>query len=338
MKILLIGGTGVISEASTRRFIAQGHDVWLLNRGNRPLPEGAHSIVCDIYDEPAVCKAIADHYFDTVAQFVAYTPQDVARDIRLFTGRCTQYIFISSASAYQKPVLTLPIDESVPLINPFWEYSRQKAAAEEYLSRLPQGAPAITIVRPSHTYCERSLPLAVKGHTGPYSVLRRILNEQPVVIHGDGESLWTITHSEDFALGFCALANNPAAFGETVHITADEHLSWNEIYRILAQHFGKPLHAVYLPSSLLAQTDDLFDYDLCGSLLGDKACSVWFDTEKIHRLAPEFTVTISAKEGLGQCVDWYLSHPEHQQPDEAFDRFCDRAAAAYAAAKAVMLA
>lgn len=337
MKLLLIGGTGVISEASTRRFLSLGHEVWLLNRGNRPVPAGAHSIVADIGDEAACREALAGHCFDMAADFVAYTPAEAARDIRLLTGRCRQYIFISSASAYQKPVPALPIREDTPLMNPFWEYSRNKAAAEEYLLHLPAGAPAVTVVRPSHTYCERSLPLAIKGDTGPFSVLRRILNQQPVLIHGDGESLWTITHSEDFALGFCALAGNEAAFGQAVHITADERLSWNEIYRILAAHLNRPLHAVYLPSTLLAESDRHYSYDLRGSLLGDKAHSVWFDTEKIHRLAPEFIPQVSAKEGLCRSVDWFLAN-DPKLPDLKFDRFCEQADLAAQAAKTAFLA
>lgn len=331
MKILLIGGTGIISTEVSRRLIEENNEVYLLNRGSRALPNGAKGICCDIHDRKQVEAALGELRFDSVADFIAFDAADVARDLDLFGHRTKQYIFVSSASAYQKPPKDFHITEETPLANPYWQYSHNKIEAEEYLKahRLPGGA-AVTVVRPSHTYCERSLPLAVKGERGPWSVVRRILEEKPVLIHGDGSSLWTITHSADFAQGFAGLVGNPNAYGEAVQITSGEALSWTCIYEIIADELGQPLHPFYVASEFLAQAGSA--YDFCGKLLGDKAHSVLFDTAKLKLLVPDYRPHISAEEGLRASVRYLLSHPELQQEDPAFDAWTDRVIAAQKAA------
>lgn len=327
MNILLIGGTGIISTEVSRRLIAEKNQVFLLNRGNRPLPEGAKGICCDIGKPRQVEEALGTLQFDCVADFIAFHAADVARDLELFADRTKQYIFISSASAYQKPPKEFCITEETPLDNPYWQYSRDKIEAERYLRehRKP-GSAAITIVRPSHTYSERSLPLAVKGDFGAWSVVQRIQQEKPVLLHGDGSSLWTITHSVDFAKGFAGLVGNPNAYGETVQITSGQALSWTRIYEIIADELGKPLHPVYVASEFLAQVGK--QYDFCGKLLGDKAHSVIFDTAKLKLLVPDYRPCISAEQGLRRSVQYLLCHPELQQEDPDFDAWTDRVIAA----------
>ena len=324
MKILFIGGTGTISSAISALLAAQGHELYLLNRGNRPdrLPEGAHVLRADIHDEAATTTALQRHEWDVVADFIAFTPTDVERDYRLFRGRTRQYVFISSASAYHKPLPDYRISESTSLANPYWEYSRQKIACEEYLMHQyrAEGFP-ITIVRPSHTYSERSVPLGVHGDKGSWQVLSRMLQGKPVIIHGDGTSLWTMTHSRDFARAFIGLLGNPHAIGEAVQITSDETLTWNQIYASIARTLGVELRAVHVSSEFL---DACGGYDLRGTLLGDKAHSVVFDNTKLRRLVPGFTATIRFDQGVQETIDYILTHPDCQTPDPAFDTWCDR--------------
>ncbi len=324
MKILFIGGTGTISSAISALLAAQGHELYLLNRGNRPdrLPEGAHVLRADIHDEAATTTALQGHEWDVVADFIAFTPADVERDHRLFRGRTWQYVFISSASAYHKPLPDYRISESTSLANPYWEYSRLKIACEEYLMQQyrVEGFP-ITIVRPSHTYSERSVPLGVHGDKGSWQVLSRMLQGKPVIIHGDGTSLWTMTHSRDFAHAFIGLLGNPHAIGEAVQITSDETLTWNQIYASIARALGVELRAVHVSSEFL---DACGGYNLRGTLLGDKAHSVVFDNTKLRRLVPGFTATIRFDQGVQETVDYILTHPDCQTPDPAFDTWCDR--------------
>lgn len=331
MKALFIGGTGVISSSVTALCLAKGWDVTLLNRGHSPLPAGVHGITADIRDEAAAAAALAGHRFDVVGQFVGYNAADAERDIRLFSGITGQYIFISSASAYQKPAVQWPVTESTPLINPYWQYSRDKAAAEQVLLRAfaEKGFPA-TIVRPSHTYCARKVPVGLHGDRGSWQVLQRIREEKPVLISGDGSSLWTLTWADDFAKGYVGLMANPHAAGNAFHITSDEHMSWDQIYGILADALGKPLHACHVASDFLAAAGR--QYDLRGQMLGDKAVTVWFDNSKLRRAVPDFACTMPMAEGLRHCVDYALAHPETQTPDPDFDRWCDRVAAAQQAA------
>ncbi len=339
MRILLIGGTGIISAAVTRRLLAEGdHQVHLLHRGRADTgetrasaPDGALSIRADIRDEADVMAKLEDLQFDAVVDFIAFEPAHLERDFRLFRNRTRQFVFISSASVYQKPPSDFRIDESTPLANPHWLYARNKIACEALLMDLyrTHGFP-VTIVRPSHTYDERYLPLAVHGRNGPWQVIRRMLDGKPVIVHGDGTSLWTLTHNSDFAKGFVGLLGNPHALGETVHITSDETLSWNAIHAIIAQKLGVPFLPCHVPSDFLARVSDL---DLEGSLLGDKAHSVVFDNRKLKRLVPGYVATTRFDEGIGQTVRHVLSHPECQVPDEDFDRWCDQVVAAMAAAR-----
>ena len=242
MKALFIGGTGTISTDVVELAQQRGWEITLLNRGSKKLPEGVGSIIADIHDEEAVAKAIADESYDVVAQFIAYTAEDVERDIRLFRNKTKQYIFISSASAYQKPLADYRITESTPLVNPYWQYSRHKIAAEEVLMTAYRttGFP-ITIVRPSHTYNGTKPPVSLHGNKGNWQILKRILDGKPVIIPGDGSSLWTLTHSKDFAKGYVGLMANPHAIGNAFHITTDESMTWNQIYQTIADALGLSL-------------------------------------------------------------------------------------------------
>ncbi len=324
MRALLIGGTGTISSAITARLGEQGNEVYLLNRGKRTdsLPDGIQLIQADIHDEAEVARLIQDMQFDVVADFIAYQPADLERDYRLFRGKTRQFIFISSASAYQKPLSDYRITESTPLSNPYWEYSRNKIACEDYLMKLyrEEGFP-ITIVRPSHTYDERAIPLGVHGKRGSWQVAKRMLEKKPVIIHGDGTSLWTMTHSLDFAKGFIGLMGNIHAIGESVQITSDESLTWNQIYVAIADELGVELRAVHVASEFL---DAWSSEDYRGSLIGDKANSVVFDNAKLKRLVPDFTATIRFDQGIKQTISYVLSHPEFQVEDPEFDRWCDQ--------------
>lgn len=323
MRALFIGGTGTISSAVSRLAVEKGWELYLLNRGNLSdrVPEGARVIRCDINNEAEVARLISDMTFDVVADFIAYVPEHVERDIRLFSGKTYQYIFISSASAYQKPLSHYRITEGTPLANPYWEYSRNKIACEERLMReYRQNGFPVTIVRPSHTYDERKVPVAVHGRKGSWQVIDRMLKGKPVIIHGDGSSLWTLTHNTDFAKAFVGLMANPAAIGEAVHITSDESLTWDTIYDIIARALGVTVKKVHVPSEFLAACDPEFE----GTLLGDKTHSVVFDNSKIKRLVPGFTATVRFDQGVRMTLDYVLSHPELQVPDEEFDQFCDR--------------
>ena len=244
MKALFIGGTGTISSAITKQLVTMGCELYLLNRGSRKnrLPEGVNLLKADINDEDQVSRLIEDLEFDVVADFIAFEPAQLERDYRLFNGKTKQFIFISSASAYQTPLSDYRITEGTPLSNPYWQYSRNKIACEEYLLKLyREESFPITIVRPSHTYDERSIPLGVQGSKGAWQVAKRMLENKPVIIHGDGTSLWTMTHNRDFAKGFIGLMGNIHAIGESVHITSDESLTWNQIYQAIADALGVKL-------------------------------------------------------------------------------------------------
>ncbi|MCM1121885.1 MAG: SDR family oxidoreductase [Eubacterium sp.] len=330
MKALFIGGTGTISTAISAKLLREGHELWLVNRGSRNgvLPEGAHVITADIGDEEDVRRKLEGKNFDVVADFIAFTPQHLERDHRLFRGRTKQFIYISSASAYQKPLSDYRIDEGTPLANPYWEYSRNKIAGEELLMKWyrEEGFP-VTIVRPSHTYSERSVPLGVHGTGGSYQVIKRMLEGKKVIIQGDGTSLWTMTHNTDFAKGFVGLMGNIHAIGEAVQITSDETLTWNQIYQAIADALGVKLNACYVSSEFLASCSPS-EWDLRGSLLGDKANSVVFDNAKLKRLVPDYVATVRFDQGVRMAVDYVLVHPECQKEDPAFYAWCDRVVAA----------
>lgn len=328
-KALLIGGTGTISSAITRQLAADDTwEVWLLNRGNRPerVPEGVHTLVADVNDETATRKVLGDCSFDCVCNFICFLPEQAERDIRLFRGRTRQFIFISSASAYQKPAASPFITEGTPLVNPYWQYSRNKIACEDVLMKAcrEENFP-VTIVRPSHTYDERRIPVGVHGRIGSWQVARRMLEGKPVIIHGDGTSLWTMTHNSDFARAFIGLMGNVHALGNAFQITSNEVLSWNQIYACLAQALGVDLKAVHVSSDFLASVSD---YDLEGNLMGDKAVSVVFDNAKLRRVVPGWHAEVRFDEGIRRTVEHILAHPELQLEDPEFDAWCDRVIAA----------
>ena len=329
MRILLIGGTGTISMAITRLLADRGEEVYLLNRGSRnsELPENVKVISCDISDEAKTAEALGDMTFDCVGEFIGFVPEQVQRDFRLFSGRTKQYIYISSASAYQKPLSDYRITESTPLSNPHWQYSRDKIACEEFLMQQyrENGFP-VTIVRPSHTYDERSVPLGVHGDNGSWQVLRRMLDGKPVIIHGDGSSLWTITHNSDFAKGYTGLIGNIHAIGQAFHITSDESVTWDQIYSIIADALGVELNARHISSEFLHA---IGPYDFEGTLTGDKANTVVFDNSKLKRAVPGFTATVRADQGIRRTVEYVLARPECQKEDPDFDRWCDKVIEAY---------
>ena len=338
MKALFIGGTGTISAAITRRLARDpAWEVWLLNRGNRSgaVPEGVHSLIADISDEAAVREKLGDMTFDVVGEFIGFTQDQVERDVRLFRGRTKQYIYISSASAYHKPAADFRITEGTTLANPHWQYSRDKIACEEYLmARYREEGFPVTIVRPSHTYDERYMPVGVHGAKGPWQVIQRIREGKPVLSHGDGSSLWHLTYNEDFATGYIGLMGNRHALGEAFHITGDEVLTWNQIYASIADALGTELKPYYVSSAFLAEAGKKYGYDFEGGLIGDKAVSVCFDNTKVKRLSPALTTTVPFHRGARIVVDYMLSHPECQVADPEFDAWCDRVIAALEKAKA----
>lgn len=328
MKALFIGGTGTISTAISELCVKRGWELTLLNRGGAAerVPKGARVLIADAHDEDAVRAAIGEERFDVAADFIAFTPEDVKRDIRLFEGRVAQYFFISSASAYQKPLSMPWITESTPLHNPYWEYSRNKAACEEALMRAyrEDGFP-VTIIRPSHTYCERSVPVALHGANGSFAVLERIRTGRKVIVPGDGLTLWTLTHSSDFATAFVGLMGNVHALGETFHITGDESLTWNQVYEAIGAALGIRPQMVHIASETLGALCG----EYVGALLGDKSNTVLFDNTKIKRAVPEFCARKRYDQGVREAIEYIYAHPECQKPDPAFDEWCDRVIEGY---------
>ena len=324
MKILLIGGTGTISSAITRQLAETEHEVYLLNRGNnnKLLPLKIKQITADINNEEEAKAKLAGMSFDAVCDFIGFVPAQLERDYRLFAGKTKQFLFISSASAYHKPVRDYRITEATTLANPYWEYSRNKIACEEFLFKMyrENGFP-VTIIRPSHTYCERSVPLGVHGDKGSWQVIKRMLEGKPVILHGDGTSLWTLTWNEDFAKAFIGLLGNPHAIGEAFQITSDESVTWNQIHQCIADVLGVEFKPYYVASDLL---DALGHYDFKGGLIGDKANSVVFDNTKVKNAVPGFVCTTRMEEGIRKAVEYMLSHPETQEEDPEFDAWCDK--------------
>ena len=326
MKALFIGGTGNISSACVELTLARGIEVTLLNRGTsgRPVPNGAQVGNGDIRDPQSVRAALGSRSFDVVAEFVAFTPEHIETDLELFRGRTGQYIFISSASAYQTPPAILPVTESTVLDNPYWEYSRNKAACEERLVRAYREEKfPITIVRPSHTYSAPYVPVE-----GGWTTIDRMLRGEPVIVHGDGTSLWTLTHTTDFAKGFVGLMGNAHAIGESFHITSDEWLTWNQIHEILAAAAGVKPTLVHVPSDLIAAYDKAWGE----SLLGDKTHSFILDNSKVKHLVPDFICTTPFSRGAEEIIAWHMADPARQQVDETFNALCDRILQAYAKA------
>lgn len=318
MRALFIGGTGVISSACTEAAIEKGIEVVLLNRGKsiRPAPPRARVVHANARDPRELQNVVENQFFDVVVDWIAYTPADIELDLAAFRGRCRQFIFISSASAYQTPPAVLPVTEDTPLENPYWQYSRDKIACERRLeqARLKEGFP-VTIVRPSHTYDKTMLPCR-----GGWTTIDRMRRGLPVIIHGDGTSLWTLTHHRDFAKGFVGLLGREDAVGETFHITSDEWLTWNQIYEFLADAAGASLEAVHVPSEWIAALDP----DIGAGLLGDKMHSMIFDNRKIRQFVPEFRCEIPFREGAKEIIAWYDEHPELQKIDENYQQLSER--------------
>lgn len=337
MKVLFIGGTGTISMAITRLLAKRGDELYLLNRGSRSeeLPENVKVISADISNEEDVSAKLEGMTFDSVCDFIGFVPEQVERDFRLFNGKTAQYMYISSASAYNKPARSYIITEGTTLANPYWEYSRNKIACEEVLMKhyREDGFP-VTIIRPSHTYDERSIPMGVHGNKGSWQVIKRMLEGKPVIIHGDGTSLWTMTFNEDFAVGFAGLIGNPHAIGEAFQITNDETLTWNQIYETIAKVLGAELKPYYVSSEFLASVSN---YDFTGSLTGDKAASVVFDNSKLKKAVPEFRPSIHFEQGIRRVIANVLANPSLQVEDHEFDAWCDKVIAALEKAKQEIL-
>ncbi len=312
MRVLFTGGTGNISTACTALALEKGIEVFHLNRGTRPEREqtGVRSLKADIRDPEAVRRALGSTRFDAVVQFLAFRPEHIETDLGLFADKTDHYVFISTCSAYKKPSLTPWITEDTPLENPFWEYSRLKAACEETLRK---GAARLsmpyTIVRPSHTYDDGWIPGCFGS--GSYGLAWRMLKGLEVVVPGDGQSLWTLTHASDFALGLIGLLGKEEAFGEAFHITSDEHLTWDAIHRIIGQALGVEPRIVHVTSEYIAR---LYPERGAG-LLGDKAVSVLFDNSKIRRLVRDFSPRISFEQGIRKSLAWFDQRPAMKIPD-----------------------
>ncbi len=331
MKALLIGGTGTISSACSKLAVEKGWELYLLNRGNHPesLPEGCHILKGDGNDEKAMEELMQGMSFDAVANFIVFTPEQLERDIRLFSGKTDQYMFISSATVYKKPPTDVLIQESCTLNNPYWIYAQQKIACEEALTRAcREKGFHYTIIRPSHTYSAQKLPLAVHGKNGSWQVVDRIRKGKPVIVQGDGTTLWTLTHSTDFAKAFVGLMGNRLAVDECFHITSDEAITWNALYEMIGKKLGVKPEIVHIPTDFLVACDEL-GRDFYGSLLGDKANVAVFDNSKVKKAVPEFVCTTSIEKGIGMSLDFLLSHPEYQIADPDFDVWCDRVIASY---------
>jgi nucleoside-diphosphate-sugar epimerase len=326
MNVLFIGGTGFISTAVSRLAVASGLNLYLLNRGQRAVNiPGCHSLTADIRQPQEVNAALRGLHFDVVVNWIAYTPADIERDLALFQGQIGQYIFISSASAYQKPPAQPLITESTPLHNPYWEYSRLKIACElRLMAAYRETGFPVTIVRPSLTY-DPNFPIALGGW-GCYTLADRLLNGRSIIVHGDGTSLWVVTHAEDFGRGFLGLIGNPQALGHAFHITSDELLTWDQIYQTIADALGVEARIVHIPSDFIAQVVP----EKRGSLLGDKSWSVIFDNSKIKSFVPGYQAVIPFREGIRRTLAWFDADESRRRVDENVNEMMDRILAAYA--------
>jgi len=324
LRVLFIGGSGVISSACSRVAVDSGIELLVLNRGHsaaRPLPPGASMLRADIREPGSVRDVIKDLDFDAVVDWIAFTPGHVGADLDLFRGRTGQYVFISSASAYQTPPARMPVTESTPLRNPYWQYSRDKIACEDLLvaAYREEGFPA-TIVRPSHTYDQTLVPF-----DGGWTVLGRMLAGKAVIVHGDGTSLWTLTHHDDFARAFVPLLGHPRTIGEAIHITSDDVLTWNQIAGSLAAALGVTPRLVHVPSDAIAAAEPEWG----AGLLGDKAHSMVFDNTKVRSIVPGWRAVIPFERGAREIVEWYLADPARQVTDVGLDTVMDKLAAAW---------
>lgn len=330
MKLLFIGGTGIISSACSDLAVARGHELFVLNRSmskKYPIPQGATVLQADVNrDEARLATLLAGHRFDAVVDYLAYTVNDIERDLRLFRGKTDQFVFISSASAYQKPPKNYVITERTPLENPYWEYSRNKIACEDRLlfAYLEEGFP-VTIVRPSHTYGLSQIPFGVSSWQHPWTVIDRMKRRQKVIVPGDGTSLWVLTWNADFAKGLIGLLGNKKAIGEAFQITSDEVLSWNQIYLEAYQALGLEPNVIHIPSDLIAA----YHPHSLGSLIGDKSNSVVFDNNKIKRFVPDYSCEVAWTEGVRRSLEWFEAHPEFQTIDHEMNSIWDGIISAY---------
>ena len=328
MRVLFIGGTGIISTACTRLAVERGIEITLLTRGQHvaELPIGVRTVTADMDDAAATAVALADSTFDAVVDWIAFTPAHAERDLELFRGRTGQYIFISSASAYQKPVGHYLITESTPLANPYWQYSRDKIACEEFLmdAYREEGFP-ITIVRPSLTYGDTQIPLAVNSWPKSFTIVDRMRRGKKVIVPGDGTSLWVITHNSDFAKGLVGLLGHSQAIGHAFHITGDEVMCWDQYYRLTAEAAGTEAKIVHIPSDFLAACNP----EKLGSLVGDKSVSVVFDNSKIKRFVPGFCATTPFRQGIRRTVEWFDADPSRQIIDHDANARWDKLLAAW---------
>jgi len=319
MKVLFIGGTGIISSACSELALERGIDLYHLNRGTsasiRPIA-GVTTLTADIRDPEHALRALGYHQFDVVVSWITFTTEQLENDLRLFAGRTKQYIFISTAALYETPPSRLPITEETPLSNPFWEYARNKIAVEERLRQAyaESGFP-FTIVRPSHTYDKTLIPLQ-----GGITALMRLKNGLPVVSHGDGTSIWTLTHHKDFAKGLVGLLGRQEAIGEAFHITSDEWLSWDNIFKLMGTALGVEPRLVHIPSEIIARYNQVF----AEGLLGDKSHSMIFDNNKIKAFVPDFKAEIPFEQGAREIVDWYMADPSRQKVDARLNALFDK--------------
>jgi nucleoside-diphosphate-sugar epimerase len=330
MRVLFVGGTGLISSACSELAVARGVELFVLNRGvskKHPVPQGAQLLVADVHGDPATLAALLrGQRFDAVVDWIAFTPADVERDIQLFDGRARQFVFISSASVYQKPPGHYLITEDTPLANPYWDYARNKIACEERLMREYRDAGfPVTIVRPSLTYGPSQIPLCVNSWQHPYTVIERMKKGKEVIIPGDGTSLWTLTWNGDFAKGLVGLLGREQAIGHAFHITSDEVLTWNQIYREAGHAIGVEPDLIHVPSDLIAA----YDPRTLGSLIGDKANSAVFDNRKIKRFVPDFVASVPWSEGVRRAIAWHEADPARCTVDDEANRLWDTIIAAY---------
>jgi len=318
MKVLFIGGTGNISSAVSRLTVKRGIDLHLLNRGTQNSIPGTKHIQADINSTEEVSKALENHEWDVVVNWIAFTEEEILRDIELLAGKTKQYVFISTASAYQNPPDGQSITEATPLINPYWKYSQDKIACEKRLmNEFHQNQFPVTIVRPSHTY-DTVIPVVYGGWL-EYTIIDRMKNGKKIIIHDDGESLWTLTHSEDFAKGFVGLMGKSEAVGEAFHITSDEVLTWNQIYKTLADAAGYEMNAIHIPSDFIIGIIP----DHRGRLLGDKSASAVFDNTKIKSFVPDYEATIPFIEGIRMTLGWFKEDPKRQLMKDSTEQMMD---------------
>lgn len=323
MKILLVGGTGIISTAVSKSIINAGHELWTLNRGSASsrIPSGAHVITADINDTSTVSSLLKGEFFDCIADFTVQSLEQIDRDYSLFAGKTKQYIFISSSCVYQRPLSHYILTEASPVCNPYWDYAQRKIACENRLMDIYRSCDfPVTIIRPGHTYDDRWLPLCISGSHGGYCIIKRMLAEKPVIIPGDGTSLWTLTHNSDFARAFLGLIGNPYALGETVNISSDEVMTWNQIYQTIADALGVHLKPFYVSSMFLHQAGP---YDFKSCLLGERVQSAVFCNDKLKRLVPGFQAQIPVRTGIRDTLNHILTNPDLQEEDPTFDAWSD---------------